>query len=68
MVGEIRETGVPRYARERLREAEVEDLHLAGRADLDIGRLEIPMDHALLVRGFERFRDLPCNRQRFLHR
>ena len=32
--------------------------------NLDIGRLEIAMDDALRVRGFERFGDLPRNRQR----
>ena len=35
---------------------------------LDVGGLQIAMDDALLVRGFERLRDLPRNRQRFVER
>ena len=49
----------------RLREAEVEHLHRAVGADLDVGGLQIAMNDALLVRGFERVRDLPRDRQRF---
>ena len=32
--------------------------------DLDVGGLEVAMDDALLVRGFERVGDLPRDRQR----
>ena len=38
--------------------AEVQHLHGAVRAHLDVGRLQIAMDDALLVRRFERFGDL----------
>ena len=43
---------------DRLRQTEVEHLHGAVGADLDVGGLQIAMDDALLVRGFERLGDL----------
>ena len=49
---------------DRLGEAEVEHLHRAVGADLDVGGLEIAMDDALLVRGVERVGDLARDRQR----
>ena len=39
---------------QRLGQAEVEHLDRAVRPDLDVGRLQIAVDDALLVRGFER--------------
>ena len=53
---------------ERFREAEVEHLHRAVRPHLDVGRLQIAMDDALLVRRFERFGDLLRDRQRLVER
>ena len=53
---------------DRLREAEIEHLHGPVRADLDVGRLEIAMDDALLVRRVERLGDLPRDRQRLVER
>ena len=47
---------------QRFGEAEVEHLHGAVRTDLDVGRLEIPVDNALLVRRFKRLGDLPGDR------
>ena len=41
-----------------LGEAEVEDLHATAGRDHDVARLEIAMDHAALVRRFERVHDL----------
>ena len=38
----------------RLREAEVEHLHRAVGADLDVGGLEVAVDDPLLVRRLER--------------
>ena len=52
----------------RLRQAEVEHLHRAVGADLDVRGLQIAMDDALLVRGFERLGDLLRDRQRFVDR
>ena len=49
-------------AARRLRQPEVEHLHRAVRRDLDVRRLQIAMDDALLVRGFERLGDLPRDR------
>ena len=49
---------------ERLRQTEIQHLHRAVVAHLDVGRLQIAMDDALLVRGFERLGDLPRDRQR----
>ena len=48
----------------RFRQPEVEHFHDAGGRHLDIGRLEIAMDDALVVRRLERFGDLPRHRQR----
>ena len=48
----------------RFREPEVEHLHRAVRADFDVRRLQVAMDDALLVRGFEGLRDLLRDRQR----
>ena len=46
---------------ERFRKTEVEHFDDAIRPQLDVGRLEIAMDDALLVRGFERERYLHGN-------
>jgi hypothetical protein len=54
------------YRIERFRQTEVEDLHFAVGRDLDIRRLEIAMDDAFLVRGFERIGDLPRDHQGFV--
>ena len=51
-----------------LGEPEVEHLHRAVGLDLDVARLEIAMDDALLVRGFERRRDLARDAQRLVER
>ena len=53
---------------QRLREPEVQHLHRPVRAQLDVRRLEIAMDDALLVRGFKSFRDLFRYRQCFVER
>ena len=53
---------------ERLRETEIQHLDRAVGADLDVGRLQIAMDDALLVRGFERLGDLLRDRQRLVER
>ena len=50
----------------RFRQPEVEHLHRAVGADLDVRGLQIAMDDALLVRGFERLGDLLRDRQRFV--
>ena len=57
-----------RIMRQRFSEAEVQHLHGAVLANLDVRRLEIAMDDALLVRGFEGLRHLPGDRQRLDHR
>ena len=46
------------FGLDRLRESEVEDFDDAVRAELDVGGLEVAMDDALVVRGFEGFSDL----------
>ena len=51
------------YGIERLRQPEVQDLDDAIQPQLDVGRLEVAMDDALLVRGVERAGNLPRNRQ-----
>ena len=52
----------------RLGESEIQHLHRAVIADLDVGRLEIAMNDPVLVRRFERVGDLPGDRQRFFNR
>jgi hypothetical protein len=47
-----------------LREAEVQHLHRAVGADLDVCRLQISVDDALFVRGFEGLGDLSGDRKR----
>ena len=53
---------------ERLRQTEVQHLHHAVGAHFDVGGLEIAMDDALLVRGFEGFGDLLRDRKRLIDR
>ena len=53
---------------QRLRQAEVEHLHRAVGAHLDVRRLQVAVDDALLVRGLERVGDLPRDRQGVLER
>jgi hypothetical protein len=50
-------------SRECFRESEVENLDDAVGRHLDVGRLQIAMDHARVVRGFERRADLDGQRQ-----
>ena len=52
----------------RLGEPEVEHLDRAVVGDLDVGRFEIAVDDALLVRRLEGFGDLQRDRDRFLDR
>ena len=53
---------------QRLGEAEVQYLHRAVGPQLDVRGLEIAVDDALLVGRFERLRDLPRDRRRFVDR
>jgi len=53
---------------ERLGQTKVENLDGAVLAHFDVRRLQITMDDALLVRGLQAFRDLFCNRERFIER
>ena len=53
---------------ERPCETEVEHLDGAVGRDLDVGRLQIAMDDALLVRGFERLGNLTRDRERLADR
>ena len=50
------------------RQAEVEHLHRAVRAHLDVRWLEVAMDDPLFVRGFERLGDLLRDRQCVIER
>ena len=52
----------------RLRQAEVQHLHRAVRSHLDVRRLQVAMDDALLVRRFERLGDLLRDGQRLVDR
>ena len=52
----------------QLRQAEVQHLHHAVRAHLDVRRLQVAVDDPLLVRGLERLGDLFRDRQRIFNR
>ena len=60
--------GSPPGTVECLGQAKVQHLHGPVRPQLDVGRLQIPVDDALFVRGFQRLRDLLGDRQRLVHR
>ena len=49
---------------ERLREAEVQQLHPAVGKHFDVGRLQVAVDDAGVVRGLEAFGDLPADVER----
>ncbi len=52
---------------DRLRQSEVEHLHRAVRRELDVGRFQVAVNDAGVVRRFERLADLPRHRQRFFN-
>ena len=53
---------------QRLRQSEVQHLHDAIGSQLDVGGLQVAVDDALLVRGFEGFGDLLGDGERFINR
>ena len=63
--GRRRQVGPRWFIRECLRQPEVEHLDPAFRSQLDVRRLEIAVDHAFLVRIFQRVDELLDNRQSF---
>ena len=67
-VGELVTFGLIADRSGHLRQAEVEHLHGAVRPHFDVRRFQIAVDDALLVRGFERIRNLLRNGQRFIDR
>ena len=72
--GQVMSVGDVRIARRRTSpfegfgQTEVEHFHRAVGAHLDVRGLQIAVDDALLVRGFERVGDLPGDRQRLSER
>src|SRR6516165_9661209 len=65
--GRIGHRGVRRGPFKYLRESEIENFHLAIRSNLHVSRLEIAMDHALLVSSLQRLADAFSNVQSFIH-
>ena len=65
-VGDVGARGAGRI--HRFRQAEVEHLHRAVAAHLDVRGLQIAVDDPLLVRGFERLGDLLRDGQRVVER
>ena len=67
MVGDIDRSAAGSRSQDcpQLRETEVEHLDGAIGLQLDVGRLEIAMNDAVLVSGFECLRNLPRDRQCF---
>ena len=53
---------------EGLRQSEIQHLHCAIRPQLDVRGLQIAMDDALFVRRFQRFGNLPGDRQCLVER
>ncbi len=68
--GRLRRIGVAaaHVSVQRLGQAEVQDLDDAVAGDLDVGRLQVAMDDAALVRRLERFGDLQRNRDGLVQR
>ena len=69
IVGEL--IGVGQAARagiDRLGQTEVENLDRAVRSQLDVGRLQIPVNDAGVVRGFKRLGNLAGNGDGFVNR
>jgi len=50
-------------SRKHLCQTESQNLHFAIRCHLDIGRLEVAVNDAFLMRGFESLGDLQCELQ-----
>src|SRR6186713_2459242 len=67
-MGEVDRAAGAGVVRERLGEAEVENLHLPFGGDLDVRGLEVPMDDALLVRLLQGLRDLPRDGESLVER
>ena len=57
-VGELEGSSSARVTGEGLRQAEVQYLHLAFRRHLHVGRFQVAVDDAFLVRRFQRLRNL----------
>ena len=66
--GRVREIQFGLFSGKRLRQSEVQHLHLAVRSDLDVGGLEVAVDDALLMGGFEGFGNLQGQFQGFFNR
>jgi hypothetical protein len=66
--GHVDPFGVGRLGRECFREPEVEELHRAVGADLQVARLEVAVRDPAFVCRFERGRDLPRYLERFPER
>jgi hypothetical protein len=52
---------------ERLREPEIQQLDVARAVELDVGRLQVPVDDSLLVGGFETLGDLEEQPEGLVH-
>src|SRR6476646_10206336 len=68
MVGELEGDRRRGVSVERLGEPEVENLDGTIPADFDVGRLQVAMDDALVVSGFQALSDLAGDGQRFVER
>ena len=66
--GRVRQIQVGLFPCKRLRQSEVQHLHLAVGRDLDVGGLQVAVDDALLMRGFEGFGNLQGQLQGFFNR
>ncbi len=63
-----RSTWIGAFTRKCLRDAEIKDFHGAVRSHFDVGWLQVPVNDAFLMGGFERISDLARDRQCFIDR
>ena len=65
--GRVGESALRAAVLQKLREAEVEDLHGAVAGQRDVGRFQVAVTDPLLVRGLERLEDLSRDAHGFIH-
>ena len=65
--GRLRQALILPIARKRLRQSEVQHLHLAVGSDLDVGGFQVAVDHSFFMGRFESLGDLECELEGFFN-